>query len=785
MLKNTLRPLVCLLAALFLSALTTSAAPEAPGGSHRFEVGEKDFLLDGARLQIRCGEIHFARVPREYWRHRLQMIKAMGLNCVSVYLFWNYHEWTEGRYDWEGQKDAAAFCRMAQEEGLWVLLRPGPYVCAEWEGGGLPWWLLKHRDNFLRTRDPRFMEPVKRWFREVHRVLGPLQASLGGPILMVQVENEYGFFGKDADYMRALQTSLQEFGFVQPFFACNPTSVIAKSHIPGLFSVVNFGADPAGAFRVLRKVQPSGPLKCGEFYPGWFDTWGTPHKVGEPKAVVENLRLMLEAGASFSLYMAHGGTSFGFWGGCDRPFRPDTSSYDYDAPISEAGWVTPKFDMIRELMGKHLLPGENLPPVPAALPVASIPAFRLTQASTLMESLPPVAQAQGAPETFERLGVPRGYVVYRCSVPAGPAASLEAADLRDFAWVFLDGKNVGVMDRRFRHFRVALPERAHESRLEVLVYAMGRVNFGQEMHDRKGLRGPVLLREGPGRSRELTEWSSFGVELGDKAPVSGARRSGEPATGPAYWVGSFEVEKPADSFLDLSSWGMGAVWVNGHALGRFWNIGPTQTLYVPGAWLKTGKNDVCVLDFVGPGEPVLSGLERPILGTLRPELDFSKREQRSMPPPSPSALVLEGQFAPGAERQELRFPKPAAGRQLCIEILDSQDGGPNAAIAEIELIDDKGERLNQSSWTVAFASTEECALADGSALNAINGQISDCWLSAQSAPVAQPPHRLVIDLGGSTTAAGFRYTPRQGGPKTPGRIKTYRIYFGDFVSTEK
>ena len=340
----------CWLAGLFgLGLLVFAPAQSAPGPRHTFAIGEQAFLLDGRPVQIRCGEIHFARVPRAYWRHRLQMCRAMGLNAVCAYLFWNFHEASPGAYDWAGQADAAAFCRLAQEEGLWVILRPGPYACAEWDGGGLPWWLLKHPDIKLRTLDPDFLRPAAAWLKEVGRVLGPLQVTRGGPILLVQAENEYGSYGKDAAYLGAIRQALLDGGFDVPLFACNPGNDLANGLRRDLFQVVNFGKDPAKAFAQLRAVQPAGPLMCGEFYPGWFDTWGAPHHLGDTPQYLADLESMLKTGASFSIYMAHGGTTFGLWAGADRPFKPDTSSYSYDAPIDEGGVAREKFAPTRAL----------------------------------------------------------------------------------------------------------------------------------------------------------------------------------------------------------------------------------------------------------------------------------------------------------------------------------------------------------------------------------------------------------------------------------------------------
>lgn len=778
------------LPAVLLASLVLSLSPRAPAATTavasapaRFEIGGTDFLLDGQRLRIRCGEIHFARVPREYWRHRLQLAKAMGLNAICAYLFWNYHEWEEGKFDWQGQRDAAEFCRIAQEEGLWVILRPGPYACAEWEMGGLPWWLLKKSErNFLRTTDPLFLAACRDWFAEVSRVLAPLQVTNGGPILMVQVENEYGFFGRDPAYMPAMRQIILDAGFTVPLFACNPTSEVVRSHVAGLFSVANFGADPARGFQALRQVQPTGPLMCGEYYAGWFDTWGKPHRTGSADKMLADLDTILKQNGSFSLYMAHGGTTFGLWGGCDRPFQPDTSSYDYDAPISEAGWTTPKFTAFRELMRRHLLPGETIPAPPAENPVMAVPEFTLDEHAPVFANLsaPPIKAA--TPRNLEAYDVSRGLVVYRATLPAGPAGFLEAASVRDLAWVFVDGRPAGVMDVRTRQFKVQLPARSRPARIEVLLYTIARVNFGIEVHDRKGFQGPVRFTTLAGAATEVNDWEIQPMDFGADAPVPALDwKKGPAAPGqPAFWRGRLTLADAADTFLDLSKWGVGIVWVNGRCLGRYWNIGPTQTMYLPGPWLKRGDNDIVVLDLTGPEQPALQGLKQPILNVLRPEKDFYSRHNRKVLHLAGVAPVHAGQFAAGSAVQEVRFARPATGRQFCLETIDAFDGREFAAAGELQLLDDAGQPLDQSKWTIAYADSEEETAMSGSAVNAINGQAADAWHTAvkdQNPPAH--PHRLIIDLGTSVQASGLRYTPRQGPDDATGRIKTYRLYLGD------
>ena len=617
--------------ALLLAFLAAAGLGPAYGqgqqSAHSFTIGDSDFLMDGKPFQIRCGEVHAARVPREYWRHRLKMCKAMGLNAVCAYLFWNMHEPLPasehaGQFDWSGQADAAEFCRIAQQEGLWVILRPGPYACAEWEMGGLPWWLLKQDGLRLRSRDPRFLEPAKAWLKEVGRKLGPLQIDHGGPIIMVQVENEYGSFGRDVQYMSDVRQALVDAGFTVPLFACNPTADLNKAPSKRVFNVVNFGADPAGAFRKLREIQPRGPLMCGEFYPSWFDTWGVEHHQKDGREFLRDLKYMLAHKASFSIYMAHGGTTFGLWSGADRPFKPDTSSYDYDAPISEAGWATDKFRMVREAIAAHLTPGEKLPEPPPANPVIAVPSFNLTECAPLYENLPASVIDQ-KPRMMEAHDQAHGCILYRTQLPAGPAGTLEAKEVHDFGWVSVDGKPVGVFDRRSPRRNVTLPARDKPARLDFLVEAMGRVNFGPEMMDNKGIHSPVTLSR-DGSKTELRGWQVYCLPL-DDAMLQGLHFSTAKADGPAFWRGSFQIEKPGDTFLDLRTWGKGVVWVNGHCLGRFWNIGPTQTMYLPGPWLKQGRNDVIVFDLLGPSRSEMAGLKRPILDQLRPELDFARR----------------------------------------------------------------------------------------------------------------------------------------------------------------
>lgn len=769
-----------------LPALAADSQPNPQAGQtiKTFEIGQKDFLLNGQRFVIRCGEIHFARIPKEYWRHRLQMCKAMGLNTVSAYLFWNFHEAREGQYNWEGSRDAAEFCRIAQEEGLWVLLRPGPYSCAEWEMGGFPWWLLKKEDVKLRTRDAFYMEHAQKWFKEVGRELAGLQITKGGPILMVQVENEYGYYGDDAEYMGMLRQALIDGGFAVPLFACNPTWALQKGFRNDLHLVANFGSNPREAFENLKKVQPNAPLMCGEFYPAWFDVWGSAHRLGSAETLVRDIEIMLDMGGSFSMYMAHGGTSFGNWAGADQPFKPDTSSYDYDAPISEAGWVTEKFKTVRASMQKYLLPQETLPEPPAQNPVITIDAIEFTERAPVFgQNLKAIESEQ--PQTYEKMDFAYGCAIYETTVPAGPAAKLAFKEVHDFGWVYLDGQKIDVTDRRSRTYDVKLPARPKEGKLEVLVYTMGRVNFGAAVHDRKGIHGPVTLTTAGGQPQTLTGWKFYGIPLHGAMPegFAFAKIDSTRDPMPAFWRGTFNVKKTGDTFLDMRTWGKGMVWVNGHSLGRYWNIGPTQTMYVPGPWLKEGTNEIIVLDVLGPEKALVAGLDKPILGELRPEKDFASTARKGKLTLGEVKPLATGQFPQGSGYQEVKFEQPVKARQFCIESLNAHDNKPFAAIGEIDLFNEKGESISHADWTIAYVDSEErlkeAALADYS----IDGQNANFWHSEWGNAQPNHPHYLVIDLGKEETLSGFRYVPRQGDDNVAGRIKDYRVYVGEKLAS--
>ncbi len=764
-------------ALLMGSASMVEAAPAAVAKPTTFAIGQDAFLLNGKPFQIRCGEMHFARVPRAYWRHRLQMLKAMGLNTVCAYLFWNIHEPHEGQFNFRDEADVAEFCRIAQQEGLYVILRPGPYACAEWEFGGFPSWLLKVPDIKLRTRDPRYLGPVKTYLKAVGKELAPLQVTHGGPILMVQVENEYGSYGSDKEYMGIVRDNLKEAGFDVPLFHCDGPSQLPRDHRDDIFAVVNFGGNSEGCFKDLRKVQPTGPLMCGEYYPGWFDSWGRAHHTGNAEHVVSELKWMLDNKASFSIYMAHGGTSFAFNAGANSPpYSPQSTSYDYDAPVSEAGWDTPKYHQIRDLFSKYLQEGETLPPIPARNPVVAVAPFSLNQVSPLMGDKLPKPIVSPHPQTFENLNQINACVLYRATLPAGPEARLILRDLHDYAHIYLNGQKIATLDRRRGQSSQALPARAQSAVLDILVDSYGRVNYGGDIHDRKGITERVDLVSDAGTT-EITGWSHYLLPL-DTVWKDRKYTTGKSDT-PAFYRGTFNLTKVGDTFLDTSAWNRGVVWVNGHNLGRYWRIGPQQTLYVPGPWLKAGSNEVVVYESDGIGDAAakLQGLTEPILDKVNAEPGREHRKPGQKLDLSTLTPALSGTLANTDQWQTIALPAAGKGRYVTIESLNSHPGDTFAALAELYVQDTPGHDISRNKWKVMYADSEEFSSEDGNADNVFDLQPTTYWhtqWSGQNPP--NHPHQIVIDLGQDVSVAALRMLQRPGTNAAPARIKDFRVF---------
>ncbi|MBR7720024.1 glycoside hydrolase family 35 protein [Hymenobacter properus] len=586
--------------------------------THTFALGAEQFLLDGKPFQMISGELHYPRIPREAWRSRLKMAKAMGLNTVGTYVFWNAHEPQPGHYDFTGNHDVAAFVKMAQEEGLWVVLRPSPYVCAEWEFGGYPYWLQNIPGLQVRSQEPQYVAAYRRYLQAVGKQLAPLQVNHGGPILMVQVENEYGSYGSDKAYLAVNKKLFEDAGFDGLLYTCDPVNDVAKGHLDGMLPAVN-GTDKPRQIRQLVNDNHGGkgPYYVAEWYPAWFDWWGASHHTVPASKYTPGLDSVLKAGMSINMYMFHGGTTRGFMNGANykgnsSPYEPQTSSYDYDAPLNEAGNATPKFMAFREVISRYRSANEPLPPVPAAKPSVALPTLRLTASIGLFDRLP-VPVANSTPLTFEDLRQAYGFVLYRATVSGGGTKKLQVDGLRDYAVVLVNGQRVGTLDRRLRQesLDVALP--AGQVQLDILVENMGRINFGPYLlQNTKGITNNVRLD-----GQQVRGWQMFGLPF-DRAPTATKATEKQLAAnaGPVIRTATFAVDKPADTYLDLRAWGKGVVWVNGHNLGRYWSIGPQQTIYVPAEWLKKGHNDIAVLELLKPNQTELSFLDHAILNEV-------------------------------------------------------------------------------------------------------------------------------------------------------------------------
>jgi beta-galactosidase len=579
---------------------------------HTFSLGDSVFLLDGKPFQVISGEMHYPRVPREAWRQRMRMAKAMGLNTIGTYVFWNLHEPSKGKYDFSGNNDIAEFVKIAKEEGLWVILRPSPYVCAEWEFGGYPYWLQNEEGLVVRSKEAKYLQAYKNYIMAVGKQLAPLQVNHGGNILMVQVENEYGSYGSDKEYLDINRKLFIEAGFDGLLYTCDPKNDVEKGHLPGLLPAVNGLDNPNQVKDLIRKnYNGKGPFFIAEWYPAWFDWWGTKHHTVPAEKYAMALDSVLAAGISINMYMFHGGTTRGFMNGANysdkKPYEPQISSYDYDAPLDEAGNATDKFKKFRAIIEKHLPPGVALPKVPAAKPVISIPSIQFTSAINLLDALPaPINNA--TPLTFEQLKQAYGYVLYRTTTDGGTGGKLKITDLRDYALVFINGKRAGVLDRRLKQdeINVTLPQ--GKVTIDILVENLGRINFGPYLlKNTKGITQKVTLD-----NNELKGWQMFSLPFDNTDNLK--FKSGATAMeSPVIRKGTFELKSIGDTYLDMRNCGKGCVWINGHSVGRYWEIGPQQTLYVPVEWLKKGKNEVVVLELLKPQQTVLAAIDKPIL----------------------------------------------------------------------------------------------------------------------------------------------------------------------------
>lgn len=635
--------------------------------------------------------------------------------------------------------------------------------------------VVEKKDIKLRTNDVYFLERTKLFMNEIGKELADLQVSRGGNIIMVQVENEYGAYATDKEYIANIRDIVKGAGFTDvPLFQCDWSSTFQRNGLDDLVWTINFGtgANIDAQFKKLQEARPNAPLMCSEFWSGWFDHWGRKHETRDAETMVSGIKDMLDRHISFSLYMTHGGTTFGHWGGANSPaYSAMCSSYDYDAPISEAGWATPKYYKLREMMMQYADSAQVIPDVPAAYPVIEIPEFELKEVAPLFDNLPEPKLSEDI-KPMEQFDQGWGTILYRTSLPeVKEGTTLLIDEVHDWAQVYADGKLLGRLDRRRGQNSLVLPSLQKGTRLDILVEAMGRVNFDVAIHDRKGITNKVeLLTETD--KKELKNWEVYSFPVDYDFAESKKYAEGEKLDAPAYYRATFELDRVGDVFLDMQTWGKGMVWVNGKAMGRFWKIGPQQTLFMPGCWLKKGKNEIIVLDLLGPEKATVSGLKKPILDMLRAEASATHRTKGQNLNLKGEKSVAVGELTAGNGWQEVKFGKTVAGHYFCLEALSAQDGKDNAAVAEFYLLDENGKPLPRQHWKIEYADSESTSWGNFTADKIYDLQESTYWSTRDG---DKYPHRFVINLGEDVKVSGFRYLPRAE-ESYPGMIKKYKAY---------
>jgi beta-galactosidase len=581
---------------LMMEFLLNSYSVEAQKVKHTFKLSPTEFLLDDQPFQIISGEMHPARIPEQYWKHRIQMAKAMGCNSISAYIFWNYHESEEGVYDFStGNRNIAEFIRLVQDEDMWLILRPGPYVCAEWELGGIPPYLLRIPDIRLRCMDPRYMASAERYITRLAEEIRPYLITKGGPVFMIQIENEYGSFGNDRNYLLRLKEVWAANGIDIPTFTGDgPTTYMLEAGtLPGSAVGLDSGTSPAD-FDLAAKMNPGVPVFSSETYPGWLTHWGEEWARPDTAALLKEVKFLMDNKKSFNLYVIHGGTNFGFTAGANsgnKGYEPDVTSYDYDAPINEQGLPTPKYMALRKLIGSYLPKGKKLPQIPDPIPALEISLIFPAKFTPIWDNLPQPENSV-TPKSFEAYGQDYGFILYRTELIGHKKGKLTVTDIHDYATIFLDGEYIGRLDRREGINSIELPAgKAENPVLEILVEGMGRINFAQQLIDRKGITDRVTLN-----GMTLMNWKIYKLPM-DWKFVYDLRSSGKTVNKPGiFFKGNFSILETGDTYFDVSNYNKGIVWVNGHNLGRYWDIGPQRRLYCPASFMKPGLNEIIIFD---------------------------------------------------------------------------------------------------------------------------------------------------------------------------------------------
>jgi beta-galactosidase len=587
----------------------TCAGLFAQNKTHQFTLGKDDFLLDGKPFQMISGEMHPARIPAAYWRHRIQMAKAMGCNSIAAYVFWNYHETIQGKFDFSTEnRNVREFVKICGEEGMWVILRPGPYVCAEWDFGGIPPYLLKIPDIKIRCMDPNYMSAVTRYINALAKEIVSMQCSKGGPIIMVQIENEYGSYGNDKEYMETLRKLWLKNGIQVPFYTADGATayMLEAGNIDGAAIGLDSGSDDKD-FDQAKKRNPNVPSFSSETYPGWLTHWGEKWAKPDTVDLKKEVAYLLKNKKSVNFYVIHGGTNFGFTAGANAftptQYQPDLTSYDYDAPVNEQGLPTAKFFALRRLIEQYV--DYKIPNVPAPIRSIEVKPIELAKANSLIKlKLPTVRSPQ--PKPMEYYNQNQGIIAYKTKLTGHKSGKLKIWEPHDYALAFLNGKFIDTVFRDGGNWEVILPKTDVDfPELEILVEGMGHINFAQFMIDRKGITDRVTLN-----GMTLMNWEVKLMPMDEmfiKEHQTGIKQNNAGIDPCNFFTGNFDLSETGDSFFDISNYFKGMVYINGHNLGRYWNIGPQQRLFCPAVWLKKGKNEIIVFDLLQSEAKTVAG----------------------------------------------------------------------------------------------------------------------------------------------------------------------------------
>ena len=584
---------------------------------NHFTYDADNFYYNGEKMTIISGAMHYFRIPKGYWEDRLLKLRACGFNTLETYTCWNLHERKEGQFDFSGNLDIVEYIRLAEKVGLKVIVRPGPYICSEWDFGGLPSWLLSYDNIAIRCNDDTYINKVKPYYNELLSRLRPLLCTNGGPIIMMQVENEYGSYGDDQEYLARVTRHYRRNGIDCQLFTSDGTAkwMLSGGSVPGLLSVANFGSNVQKNYENKKWFHPDQPFMCGELWCGWFDHWYEEHHTRPAAEVVEMVEDFFKVNGNFNFYMFHGGTNFGFTNGANHSkdmYQPTITSYDYNCPLSEAGDMTDMYYAVREVIEKNT--GVKAPDIEIKnSEKAAYGEIQLTQMSELITNYKRLAKPVHAayPQTMEQLGQDFGYIVYKTEIegPTDPL-KLTLTQLHDRAHVFVNGELVGVRERSRREDEVIIDvKRGEKATLEILVENMGRVNYGPKMFDKKGIIGGVRLGQ-----RFHFGWDHYSLPM-EKELENLKWTDAEPANTPAFYKGTLNIEgTPCDTFIKTENFDKGIVIVNGYNLGRYYNpAGPTKTLYLPAPFLKEGENEIIVFESDACKKPVITSQDFPEL----------------------------------------------------------------------------------------------------------------------------------------------------------------------------